>query len=357
MEINQVTRIQYATLGKRFLAFFFDVVLSLFVGLGIYAATAKIISCTSYITEMKVKFNNMVTESHVMVVNEEKSEFKNSDTYEKCVEDFYYFYNDYLPKYNVNKEPISNYWFNVFVLGLDDEKGIYSYDELSDRKGVILTGKEIFEYRVESGDKKYDLIGIPKAYNQGAKPFKDVADDDQQKILSYFYNDKDDNSKVSYFAAVEIAKLNDLNELYNESFLWETTIPLLTGLFLGYMIFFFVIPMCLKDGKTLGKKFMKVSLVSTAYYSVKKSQIILRYLPQALLFVVAMLFIGINIASISIVTLGVVASYLLAIFKSDHQSIHDMISGTYVVLDELSIWFKNEEEEQVAIQKKKEIVG
>lgn len=357
MQINKITKIEHATLGKRFIAFFIDAVLTLFVGLGLFVGFGAIFSNIDYVKEMKVKFNDIITESNVMKVEDNKSIVKEFDTYEEYVENYYTFYNEFLPKYNEEKKPINNYWFNVFVLGLDDVNNAYTKETLSSRSGAITTGKDIFEYRVVEGETKYDLIGIPKAYNQGQKGYKDLTDDERIKVMSYFYNGKDDDSSVSYFCVLEISKIPELNELYNDYALWDTTVPILLALLVGYLIFFFVIPMCLRDGKTFGKQFLKLSVISKDYYSVKKSQIVLRYLPQALLIVIIALFLGINALTVGIGTFIILGSYCMAIFKNDHQSVHDVIAGTYVVSDEDSLWFKNAEEEAVELKKKEEIVG
>ena len=357
MQINKITKIEYATLGKRFIAFFLDAVLTLFVGLGLFVGFSAIFSNVSSVKEMKVKFNNIVTESNIMKVEDNKSIVKEFSTYEEYIENYYTFYNEYLPKHNEDKKPIDNYWFNVFVLGLDDVNNAYSADKLSSRSGAVTTGKDIFEYRVVEGETKYDLIGIPKVYNQGEKTYKDLNDEERIKVMSYFYNGKDDNGSVSYFCVLEIAKIPELNELYSSYTLWDTTVPILLAALVGYLIFFFVIPLCLKNGKTLGKQFLKLSLVSKSYYSVSKSQIILRYLPQALLFVIVAFFLGINAITIGIATLVVLASYCMAIFRGNHDSMHDIIAGTYVVFDEDSLWFKNEFEEASALKQKEEIVG
>ena len=357
MQINKITKIEHATLGKRFIAFFIDAVLTLFVALGLFVGFGAIFSNVDSVKEMKVKFNNIITESNVMKVEDNKSLVKEFDTYEEYVENYYTFYNEFLPKYNEEKKPINNYWFNVFVLGLDDINNTYTEETLSNRSGAITTGKDIFEYRVVEGETKYDLIGIPKAYNQGQKGYKDLTDDERIKVMSYFYNGKDDNSSASYFCVLEISKIPELNELYNDYALWDTTVPLLLALLVGYLIFFFIIPMCLRDGKTFGKQFLKLSVVSKDYYSVKRSQIVLRYLPQSLLFVVAALFLGINAITIGLGTFIVLGSYCMAIFRGNHESIHDVIAGTYVVSDELSLWFKNPEEEAMEMKKKEEIVG
>ena len=339
------------------MAFFIDAVLTLFIGLGLFVGFSAIFSNISSVKEMKVKFNDIITESNVMKVEDNKSLVKEFNTYEEYVENYYTFYNEFLPKHNEDKKPINNYWFNVFVLGLDDVNNTYGEETLSKRSGAITIGKDIFEYRVVEGETKYDLIGIPKVYNQGEKQYNDLTDEERIKVMSYFYNGKDDDSSASYFCVLEISKIPELNELYSSYTLWDSTVPLLLALLVGYLIFFFTIPLCLRDGKTLGKQFMKISVISKNYYSVKRSQIVLRYLPQSLLFVVAALFLGINAITIGLGTFVVLGSYCMAIFRGNHESIHDVIAGTYVVSDELSLWFKNPEEEAMEMKKKEEIVG
>lgn len=357
MQINKITKIEHASVGKRFMAFFIDAVLTLFVGLGLFVGFSAIFSNISSVKEMKVKFNDIITESNVMKVEDNKSLVKEFNSYEEYIDSYYTFYNEFLPKYNKDKKPISNYWFNVFVLGLDDVNNTYTEETLSKRSGAIATGKDIFEYRVVDGETKYDLIGTPKAYNQGQKQYSDLSDDERVKVMSYFYNGKDDNSSASYFCVLEISKIPELNELYNDYALWDSTVPILLAVTVGYLIFFLAIPLCLKDGKTLGKQFFKLSIVSKNYYSVKKSQIVLRYLPQVLLFVIVILFLGINAITLGVGTFAILGSYCMAIFRTNHESVHDIVANTCVVSDLESLWFKNPEEEALELKKKEEIVG
>ena len=356
MEISKVTRIEHATLGKRFLAFFFDVVLMLFIGLGVYIGVSQIFSQVDSIDEMKVKYNDIITESGIMNVENDNIVYKSYTSYEEATESIFNFYNVYVPKYS-DANSISKEWFNVFVLGLDDINSTYTNEDLGKRSSAVKLGKELFEYQQVDGAIKSDELGIPKAYNQGEKTFNDIADDDQKKILNYFNSQDNEAESVMYSCIKTVSYFKELNDLYNSYILYNTTIPLIMGVAIGYIIFFIIMPLCLKDGKTLGKLFMKISVVSITYYSVKKTQIVLRYVPQICLFIIAVLFTGLNIFTISVGTMIIIASYLMAIFRENHQSVHDMVAGTFVVSDVDSIWFKNAQFEAAAIKEKESIVG
>lgn len=351
MQINKATRIEYATLGKRFLAFFLDVVLTLFVGLGFYIGISKIFSNIDSISEMKVKYDSIVTESGVLILDGEDLDYKEFNSFEEGRDAVYNFYHNYLPKYT-DETAKDEEWFNVFVLGLDDVNGTYSSEELSHRNRYIKDGKEIFEYKVVSGNIVTNEIGIPKSYNQGEKTYDELSREEKALISNHFNGANNRNRPIQYDIARKIAQIPMLNELYENYIFWNTTMPLILGIMMGYIVFFVVIPLALKDGKTLGKLFLKISVINASYYAVKKSQLVLRYVPQLLLLTIAVLFIGINIMSVGITVLLLFASYLMAIFKGTHQSIHDYVAGTIVVSDVDSLWFKNQKEESIAIKER-----
>lgn len=357
MKINEATKITFATLGKRFLASFIDAVLTIFLGLGVYIGISKIFSNIPSVNEMKVKYFNVINESYILEIKDEESVLKDWKTFDECTSDIYSFYNEYLPKYDDSYETISPYWFNVFVLGLDDEKNQFSSDEMNDRNSVAETGKDLFAYKVEGGNKNYDVIGLPIYQNNGEKSFTDLSETEQNIVLSYFNDTSNEKHSIAYFCIVSMSMLPILNDLYSDYILWQTTIPFIIGIFITVLVFYVVLPLVLKDGKTLGKLIMKISLVSTSYFAIKKHQIVLRTLPQLCLAIIAILFLGINIITVFISTTLSFVSFFMTIFKEKHEALHDKIAMTYVVLDEESIWFKNEAEEAAAIKEVQEIVG
>lgn len=124
-----------------------------------------------------------------------------------------------------------------------------------------------------------------------------------------------ENSKISQIAA-----------------LWA--IPVLVG---ASAIFMLVIPLCLSDGQTLGKKAMGLVVLTDLGYSYPRWKLLPRYLVCIVIELVG------GVASFGATLL---ISYTMAMFTKKHRSIHDYLCGSVVADGKSSLWFATPSEEE-----------
>lgn len=116
---------------------------------------------------------------------------------------------------------------------------------------------------------------------------------------------------------------------------------------LSFSIFFIIIPLCFKNGETLGKKTLHIGLLAKDGYSVKKRQIVLR---QSALLLYCGLFsfvIGIGFTSIATLFLGVFIYFVATVISPTKRSFFDYLSFTIVVDTRKSVWYQDEFQEVV----------
>lgn len=119
----------------------------------------------------------------------------------------------------------------------------------------------------------------------------------------------------------------------------------MTPFALSFGIYFILIPMLMKDGETLGKKTMQISVISMDGYAAKKRQILFR---EVLLFLVIGLLgivVGIGLTSLAIIGVGVVLLFIGTLIPKNKRSIFDFAAYTIVVDSVHSVWFRNPEDE------------
>lgn len=119
-----------------------------------------------------------------------------------------------------------------------------------------------------------------------------------------------------------------------------------TAFVVSFAIFYILIPLLMKDGETLGKKTMHISVISFDGFKAKKRQILFR---EVLLFVYVGILgfaIGIGLASFAYIALGVLVAFILTLLSKFKRSMFDFASFTIVVDAIHSTWFKDEEDEE-----------
>ena len=111
-------------------------------------------------------------------------------------------------------------------------------------------------------------------------------------------------------------------------------IPTTAGSALLYTL---LIPLCLPNGKSLGKLFLHLVVLSKDGYELKKIWL----LPRSLSYIVIELLLG--VASFGATFL---ISYTMCMFMKEHRCIHDLLSNSVVAEEETSFWFKDEVDEE-----------
>lgn len=239
----------------------------------------------------------------------------------------YKYYSDYLVNYSLDKDQLvdgqtrSEYytvsWFNENILKVGNEYFTYSLDndnnpdltKVGTLKAEFISGEEVVK---DAGLYKYS---------------KDI----YQKAIEDFYNQ------------TFIKKAVNENSLIN-SFVG------FSAAMVALIVFYLIIPLFSKYGQTLGKHIMKIYVVNSNGFLVKKYQTILRAIP---------LIVGVTIfcfvKNFFIVIIGIavlfIASVLLMILTRYHQSLHDYLAFTVVIKNDGSEIYKN----KVEYEKAKEI--
>ena len=120
----------------------------------------------------------------------------------------------------------------------------------------------------------------------------------------------------------------------------------LPSYFLSFSIFYILIPLLSKNGETLGKRTLKLSLISYDGYSVKKRQLVAR---QVFLFIYVgafAFFLTIGIGSFALIGFGVLIYLVAAFISKTNRSFADFIAYTYLVDASTSVWFESPEQEK-----------
>jgi len=252
----------------------------------------------------------------------------------------------------------TNYWYNVFIYGLADERDLYSDGEMAARYDIATsTGSTYFEYQVDGAEvKQYDLLASVKASQHvGSDPTAELTDTAASSLLSYFYNGnlytssgtasiyvltiEKDFAYRPFFADVYSA----YRDLEYQVYMWSTLLPIITAVFLVSILVYFAMPLIIKNGKTIGKFVMGIGLVNKLGYRLSIPQLVLRFFAPMVL-IIGLLIIGGTTFAIG-AGLFVLVSYTLVIFTKEHKAIHDYIAGTVAIDTRRSVWFKDAAEE------------
>lgn len=208
----------------------------------------------------------------------------------------------------VPKDYYSIAWFNENILALPKEG-------TSDRTN------DYFDYqRDESNNPIYTSIGTINAKyieNDAVK-----APSEMENFVFEAYKQAVNSFNTQDFIAASAAKFTQTQDF----------ITFLTRMIL-VLIIFEIVPLLTKNGKTLGKLMMRLSLVNTKGEKIKKWQVLPRgiiYLGiPVLLYLVHNIFVQIGV----IATFVVASIVLLSIKTKDRMVIHDFIARTIVVED------------------------
>jgi len=195
----------------------------------------------------------------------------------------------------------------------------------------IGTEDSLFVYVMNGEDPNENVVGVPAPIEgSGSMTSEELSSATavQTSDLAAFYYDAYTAARTDLNAQEDYAAL--ANEL-SYYFSWELAI----ATFLVLVVFYLVIPMFLKDGRTLGKQLFGISLINKLGYKVKKWQIAVR----------AVVFGVFEILGSVYTMMGtILISYTIMIFGKKNMSIHDFVASTRVIDAKRSVWFKNPEE-------------
>ena len=358
--VTGLKNVKYAGLFARFVAFIVDLAMAAFVMMGIMVFTQNVIMVnTPVVKNARANYLSYNINSGLFNYKEEGSEVLvplESDNYKDYENLIVNYFEVFLGSENVpEKDRVNydNYWFNVHLLGQEDVKHFYSSDDLNKIPTFIKeNGSRLYTYRLEGENKLLDELALPKCLNND--PNGSVNEEQNAELKKYFYipdNQNSDNQMHLYYIAV--SDLNGRSYVKKAYATWSNafyTYPLIGSFSLAMLIFFFIIPICLKNGETLGKLFFHLGLCNKIGYKYKKPQLILRFFFMLTIVVALLLIIGINLWSLGILTFLALASYGTAIFTKDHRALHDFIAGT-IVYDKKSSTIFNDAKDEEAFDK------
>jgi len=156
--------------------------------------------------------------------------------------------------------------------------------------------------------------------------------------LAEFYVNQYDNFASTALYHVD-GEIYSLALKINNISIWGLII---TGT-LAFLIFSLVIPLCRKDGETIGKMIVGSAVVSRKDgFRVRKTQTLIRFVSFFFLEIVLSVMLG-NFALI-LVMLPLLASFTFVAFSKSHCAFHDYFAATLVVDKTKCVIYKNAEE-------------
>lgn len=319
--------------GPRIGAFFIDLAINMAVTLGLF------FGCFSLIFKNKTnvlydQINNTRLESHLFVEND-KGEIKYCSALndnQAIMEHLHYFYTVYLPvecedanepvilKDGTEKARVEYFtteWFNENILRIESDGANYFEYSPSGHEvlGLLKDGDEV-------------TISGTNAYLR--QVINDLADPDLKRQTFY-------------------KKLNNEYGFYN-------SLELVMSLLIGGVVSYIVIPICFKNGQSLGKKLFGLSLADSDGYKMRNSQLFMRIMPYFVICLSFLLPIWNQLVTEFIVPIIVLlVSGALVMASPKRSSLHDFCARTIVVNARTSIIFENIADQEAYILKEDNI--
>ncbi len=328
-----------APIWKRALAGLVDFLLFIFITTSFYFGFKEIFLTSSNVKKINNEFSNVMKESGLF--KEENNEFSlfESNNYLDYQDIVFKFYSSNLNNID-NKETVKDvYWFNVYLLGQDDELNKFDDENNKRYKFVLNNGKKYFEYSIsKSGEKEYDKFATIK---KDLYIDNELPKDTYNKILNYYYNL--DSNCVYAIACNDLYSTNVYQTLRTSYSRYYFNYPLYVSLPLSYFIIYVLPILIFKNGETFAKKIFNLCLVDINGYSSNKFKNIFRMLIPILFILI--IFIFNPMFALILFLLMIFTSFLLMIFNTMHKSLFDFCGLTLCIDNKESIWFKSKYEQ------------
>ncbi|MCR5079478.1 MAG: RDD family protein [Bacilli bacterium] len=343
--------IKEAPIVKRALCAIVDFAIAFLFGLGVFTAMSAILTNVPSGKAIREEISTYYKDSGLYTIDETGNPVGNTKSinYQDHLNMLLHYYTVYIASEcpEAGRADYDVYWFNVFVLGLDDEQSKFSYEQISSYPDPRPSGKTLFRYaKDDKGNNLYDTVGVPRdeLYEDG-DPSKPLLHDAKYQLLWYFYSDSKRN--CDYNAGYDLSHRVFFTDAQYRYELHSTVIPLVVAVVTSSIIFFAVFPMIFKEGQTLGKKVFGFGVMSCDGYVANKGQMLLRQFPPIALGIIAFAFFS---GLVALILMGVllIASYILAVFSTNHRAIHDFVAYTFVADLKESVYYKNSAEEEAA---------
>ena len=317
--MNQAIRVEQAQKSRRLIALLIDVLLLAVVTTGFYFLFLYAIIGPMYKYNERVETVKQIEVEHGLVLTKDET----YDKYEAVVQKFYFeYYPDEIIEFTKKAYPKEIYSsithiYNVFVLNLP-------YNPTPE--GEKYKG-DLFQYKLgEDGTVLVDEIGIqrPDMSGYNYENYKtDLFHSKYNKMTNYLY---------------------DFDPIYQEAATYKDNIQIASrtiAIGLGVIILNIIIPLCFKNGQTIGDRTMNIAYVRNRNsLKIKPYQTIIRGVSLYILPIIGFA-IADKYSIISLMIFPIFVSVLLMLFRQSGRDIPDLVSGTMAIDKENSLIFKS----------------
>ena len=347
---------------KRIASYFLDLILGLVIGFVLFATLGQHVIAKGFgAEEASNKASAFAVSSGLayyskdgkgadIYVYEAKGKEGEKDGYEKYLDHVWYYYTEFL---NVAKNPDER----VVVRTNDDGKEFSSedyYRYFFDKCmgfGENGDANPYFEYAKEGENALLTSKPVPKDRYQ--TKVNEGDEETLHSLLAFFYNETANSQTGLYFDALRDMKGKSYSALSVQTYYEEQLITYSYATWGGEVlclapvttIFFLVLPLCLKDGQTLGKILMGVKVVDVRGLGISASQKIFRPIIVTVIHLLAL--IPNATLGFAIYLAIAVTSFLMMSLGKKRMNLHERITRTTVVDKKASIIFKDEHEKSL----------
>ena len=317
--MNQAIRVEQAQKSRRLIALMIDIVILTIVTAGFYFLFLYAIIGPMYKYNERVETVKQIEVEHGLVLGEDET----FDKYEAVVQKFYFeYYPDQIVEFTKKAYPNETYSsithiYNVFVLNLP-----YNPTPEGDKyKG------DLFQYKLnDDGTVLVDEIGIQRP---------DLSGYNYERYKQDLFHSKY-NKMTNY--------LFDFDLVYQEAATYKDNIRIASrtcAIGLAVIIFNIVIPLCFKNGQTIGDRSMDVAYVRNKNsLRIKWYQTVVRGISLYILPIIGFA-IADKYSIISLMIFPIFVSVLLMLFRQSSRDIPDLVSGTMAVDKVNSLIFRS----------------
>jgi uncharacterized RDD family membrane protein YckC len=239
-------------------------------------------------------------------------------------------------------------YFDINILHLPDPSTISDVSDESQIQQIVSTDTGLsaayFKYAVSNGQIDFLSRPVLTAYYQNLVNNSDTTA--LASLNTYFYGATTSSySGVYYDSLQDVTGGKTSNYLVFQTYAYNLSYRISVDRWLCYvsvyvplvLIFFFILPLTLKDGQTIGKKIFKLAVLGKSGYSATPFE---KFAHCFWLFFLGMFPMWPNLL-LGVLTYGMIAmiDYLVLTASKDRRCLHDKMSGTQVVDAVESKWF------------------
>lgn len=343
--------IKAAGLGKGVLSFLLDVIFTVALMVGLYYAIGvPVILNNSDYSSLQTTLKNTLRDSGI--TKEEDGVFKiyvYQDSTQTAPEDYAY------------KKYINMMW-DYFTVVLPSNENLTPTVEFTSSDNVQIP---VFKGKADLSDPAYGKWIYENFFGYSAEAeknyfFPSVADDFSSRPTALeeehvtlgqlmLRTNAEMNTYIGYYPRV-------LGHLQNQPYLlqiqakmqFDTYAAKLPTFTIPALIFFFILPLCLREGRTLGKLIVGVAVIGIDGYRAPKFNIGARqFIITAMWLLLALPWN--NIAWPLALILALI-TFMSRILSKRDQAIHDMVARTVAIDAKKSTWFANEEDAKAYVE-------